>query len=150
MQKCPSCGSPAYVGLSVVECGNPRCKNYRNAQEEACGFPPGPLFSFASMRSRFERLREISKESGASIVTSKQGVDREPFLAGLREGSEVMFQCVEGFGGKATVVAFRDEAGSRFKVRMGDGSQPDTWAFDEELWPVPDAAKTKMSLLLRG
>lgn len=32
--KCPSCGSPAYVGFTAVECSKRSCRHYKNAELE--------------------------------------------------------------------------------------------------------------------
>ena len=57
----------------------------------------------------------------------------------IKIGSMVEWNCIEGFGGRAIVVDERESntsIQSRWKVRMTDGSQPDTWALDGELTEV--------------
>lgn len=55
----------------------------------------------------------------------------------IKIGSLVEWNCIEGFGGRAIVIAQRDpRMASQWKVRMLDGSQPDTWALDGELTEV--------------
>lgn len=58
----------------------------------------------------------------------------------IKIGSMVVWNCIEGFGGRALVVGEREPApssiASRWMVRMVDGSHPDTWALDGELTEV--------------
>lgn len=51
----------------------------------------------------------------------------------ITKGSTVVVNCIEGFGGRAFVVDTRESPGSKYKVRMMDGSQPDFWAHDFEV-----------------
>ena len=44
--KCPTCGSEAYIGLNVVECSNPECRNYNTNQKQDSSLCPGCGESF--------------------------------------------------------------------------------------------------------
>lgn len=45
----------------------------------------------------------------------------------------VWVDCIEGFGGPAHVTGVRDEAGSRYKVRMNENPKNEFWAYDGEI-----------------
>lgn len=45
----------------------------------------------------------------------------------------VWVECIEGFGGPAHVTGVRDEAGSRYRVRMNANPTNEFWAYDREI-----------------
>lgn len=52
----------------------------------------------------------------------------------LMVGDRVMIDSFEGFGGPGVIVDYRESSTSHFKVRLDDGSQPDFWAHDFEVF----------------
>lgn len=61
----------------------------------------------------------------------------------LTIGQEVVFNCIEGFGGDAVVVDIRNEGDSHYKVKLTEGVNhyQTCWAYDAEL-SLPADPKT--------
>jgi hypothetical protein len=56
-----------------------------------------------------------------------------PQVNNFSVGDRVMIDCIEGFGGPATVIETRQVPPSPYKVRMDDGKIPPFWAHDFEV-----------------
>jgi len=80
----------------------------------------------------YSSIADAEKVHGHGGLTVLEWVDT------LSIGDVVTVNSFEGFGGPAKVVDYRPSPGSRFKVEMLNGSQPEPfWAHDFEIEELP-------------